>query len=53
MGGTRSLYGKEESCIQDLVGKPKGKRPFGRPRRGWEYNINIDLQEFGWGHGMD
>ena len=30
-----------------LVGKPEGKRPLGRPRRRWEDNINIDLQELG------
>jgi hypothetical protein len=29
------------------VGKPEGKRPLGRPRRRWEENIKIDLQEFG------
>ena len=28
-----------------LVGKPKGKRPLGRPRRRWEDNITMDLQE--------
>jgi len=28
-----------------LVGKPEGKRPFGRPRCGWEDNIKMDLQE--------
>jgi hypothetical protein len=28
-----------------LVGKPEGKRPFGRPRRRWEVNIKMDLQE--------
>jgi hypothetical protein len=28
-----------------LVGKPEGKRPFGRPRRTWEDNIKMDLQE--------
>ena len=27
-----------------LVGKPEGKRPLGRPRRGWEDNIKMDLQ---------
>jgi hypothetical protein len=32
-----------------LVGEPEGKRPFGRPRRRWEDNIKIDLQEVGWG----
>ena len=30
-----------------LVGKPEGKRPLGRPRRRWEDNIKIDLQEVG------
>ena len=28
-----------------LVGKPEGKRPLGRPRRRWEYNIKMDLEE--------
>ena len=28
-----------------LVGKPKGKRQLGRPRRRWEDNIKMDLQE--------
>jgi hypothetical protein len=35
-----------------LVGKPEGKRPLGRPRRRWENNIRMDLQEVGCG-GMD
>ena len=30
-----------------LVGKPKGKRPLGRPRHRWEDNINMNLQEIG------
>ena len=30
-----------------LVGKPEGKRPLGRPRRRWEDNIKMDLQEEG------
>ena len=34
-----------------LVGKPEGKRPLGRPRRRWEDNIKMDLQEVGWGCG--
>jgi len=45
MGERRDLYGV-------LVGKPEGKRPFGRPRRRWEDNINLDLHEVG-GGGMD
>ena len=33
-----------------LVGKPEGKRPLGRPRRRWEDNIRMDLQEVGVGY---
>ena len=32
---------------KDLVRKPEGKRPLGRPRRRWEDNIKTDLQEVG------
>jgi len=35
-----------------LVGKPEGKRPFGRPRCRWEDNIKMNLQEVGC-EGMD
>ena len=28
---------------------PEGKRPLGRPRRRWEDNIKMDLQEVGGG----
>jgi hypothetical protein len=28
-----------------LVGKPEEKKQYGRPRRRWEYNIQMDLQE--------
>ena len=34
------------------VGKLEGKRPLGRPRRRWEDNIKLDLQEVGCG-GVD
>jgi hypothetical protein len=30
-----------------LVGKPEEKRPLGRPRRRWEDNTKMDLQEVG------
>jgi hypothetical protein len=30
-----------------LVQKPEGKRPFGKPGRGWEDNIKMDHQEVG------
>jgi hypothetical protein len=32
-----------------LVEKPEGKRPLGRPRRRWEDNIKMDLEEVGCG----
>jgi hypothetical protein len=32
-----------------MVGKPKVKRPLWRPRRRWEDNIKMDLQEVGYG----
>jgi hypothetical protein len=35
-----------------LVWNPEGNRPLGRPRRRWEDNIRMDLQEVGCG-GMD
>ena len=35
-----------------LVGKPRGKRPLGRPRRRWEDNIKMDLQEMEGGVGI-
>jgi len=34
-----------------LLGKPEGKRSLGRPRRRWEDNIKMDLQEVGGGCG--
>jgi hypothetical protein len=40
-----------EGVHRVLVGKPEGKRPLGRPRRRWENNIKIDLQEVGGGRG--
>ena len=33
------------------VGKPEGKSPLGSPRRRWEDNIKMDLQEVGRGCG--
>jgi hypothetical protein len=34
-----------------LVGNPEGKRPLGRSRRRWKYNIKIDLKAIGWEGG--
>ena len=41
--------GKRRGVYRVLVGKPEGKRPLGRPRRRWEDNIKMDLQEVGCG----
>ena len=35
------------SAFKMLTGKPTGKRPSGRPRRRWEDNIRMDLEEYG------
>jgi hypothetical protein len=37
--------GEERKVYRVLVGKPKGKRPLGRPRRRWEVGIRMDLRE--------
>ena len=37
-----------------LVRKPEGKRPVGIPRRRWDYNIKMDIEEVGRGlWGLD
>jgi len=42
MGEGRGMY-------RVLVGEPEGRRPLQRPRRRWEDNIKMDLQEVGCG----
>jgi len=44
--------GERRGVYRVLVGKPEGKRPLERPRRRWENNIKMDLQEVRRG-GMD
>jgi len=53
MGGACSTYGKEERCVPGFGGKPKGNTQRRQPRHRWEENIKVDLQEVGWGGGMD
>jgi hypothetical protein len=43
---------KRRDVYRFLVGKLEGKRPLGRPRRRWEDNNTMDLQEVVCG-GMD
>ena len=40
-------HGVNRSAFKILTGKPTGKRPLGRPRRRWEDNIRMDLEEIG------
>ena len=44
--------GDRRGVFRVLVEKPEGRRPLGRPRRRWEDNIKMDLQEVGC-EGMD
>jgi len=37
--------GEGKDVYRILMGKPEGRRPLGRPRRRWEDNIKMDLQE--------
>ena len=50
--GHVARMGERKGVYRVLVGKPEGKRPLGRPRRKWEDNIKMDLQEVGC-RGMD
>jgi hypothetical protein len=46
--------GEGRGTYRILVGRPEGRRPLGRPRRRWEDNIKMDLQEVEmWGNGLD
>ena len=42
---------ERRSAYRVLVGKPEGKRAFGRPPHRWKDNIKMDFQEVGWGMG--
>jgi hypothetical protein len=55
----RMRWAGQVVCVEErrdvyrvLVRKPDEKRPLGRPRRRWEDNIKMDLQEVGC-RGMD
>jgi len=47
--GYAALTRERRGLCRFLVGKPMGKRPFGRLRRRWEFNIKVDLQPVGCG----
>ena len=49
--GHVARMGEDRGVQRVLVGKPEGKRPLRRPRRRWEDNIKMVLQEVGGGRG--
>jgi hypothetical protein len=46
--GHVARMGEGRCAYRILVGRPEGRRPLGRPRRRWENNIKMDLQDVGW-----
>jgi hypothetical protein len=53
LSGACSSDGEERGVYRVLMRKPVGKKSLGRPMRRWEDNIKMDLQEVGWGYGLD
>jgi hypothetical protein len=51
--GHVACMGKKRGIYSILVRKREGKRPLWRHRHRWENNIRMDLQEVGWGYGLD
>jgi hypothetical protein len=45
MGKACSTHGEKRTACRVLVGIPEGKKPVGRHRRRWEYNIKMCLRE--------
>jgi len=45
--------GERRGVYRVMEGKPEGKRPLERPRRRWDDNIKMDLQEVALGGSMD
>ena len=49
--GHVAIMEEGRNALKILTGKPTGKRPLGRPRRRWEDNIRMDLEEIGINEG--
>jgi hypothetical protein len=50
--GHVARMGENRNAYRILIGKPKGKRRLGKPRRRWVENIKMYLREIGW-DGVD
>jgi hypothetical protein len=51
--GHVARMGEKRGAYRILVERPEGRQPLGRPRRRWEDNIKMDLEEVGWRHELD
>jgi hypothetical protein len=47
--GHVARMGDKRGACRILVGRPERRRPLRGPRRRWDDNIKMDLQEVGWG----
>jgi hypothetical protein len=47
MDGACGVCGEGERYVQDFVGETRGKKTLRRPKRRWENNIKMDLQDLG------
>jgi len=45
--------GERRGAYRILLGNPDGKRPLGRPKDGWDDIMKLNIQEMGWGQGLD
>jgi hypothetical protein len=52
VGGACIAHERDDNCVQNLVGKPEGKRTLGRPKHRSEDTIKVDLKVIGW-EGVD
>jgi hypothetical protein len=48
-----STNGEKRNAYRILVGKPKRKRPLGRLRHRWEYNVRMYHGQIRWNYGLD
>jgi hypothetical protein len=51
--GTVDYFPLVITCHRDFVGRPERRRLLRSPRRMQEVDIKMDLQDVGWGDGLD
>jgi hypothetical protein len=51
--GHAARMGEGRGAYRILVRRSEGRRSLGRPRRRWDDNIKMYLQEVGREHGLD